>query len=214
MTCKICGRENPTTAKFCQYCGQVAQAATGAAPSGFQPGAVAGRVSDSVLPAKTSKPGLGIKVLAIAAGLVVFVIVAVFALLVYIGSEGPSTSVVPGRQIPKEYRSTIQTLDLLEEGEQILYFYSDAMVDIEEGFYLLTDRKVAVYDNEWDPPDVRIPFSQIEDLDITYDESFWTDSTVLLVLTDGSEVWFPLSSDDGGDKKFFEALERLRKENR
>lgn len=213
MTCTNCGRENSATAKFCQSCGQALPTAAASATAGRQPGAVAGPLAGRGLPVETRKSGLWVKVLVIAAGLVVVVVVAVFALLVYIGSEAPSTSVLPGRQIPKNYLSTIQTLGLLEESEQILYFYSDAMMDIEEGFYLLTDRKVVVYDNEWEPPDIRIPFLRIERLDITYNESFWTDSIVLVVLTDGSEVRFPLSSDDGGDKKFFTAMERLRQES-
>ncbi len=208
MTCAACGRENSVGAKFCQSCGQAMGTQTGTSPAG-DPDSVAGRP----LPAQPKSSGAWIKVLVIAGGLLVVVIVALFAVLVYIGSEGPSTSVMPGRQVPKEFVSTIQALGLLESDEQILYFYSDAIVDIQDGLYLLTDRKLVIYDNEWEPPDIRIPFSRIERLDITYDESFWTDSMVLVVLTDGSEVWFPLSSDDGGDKKFFQTLERLRQED-
>ncbi|MCG8405611.1 MAG: hypothetical protein MI923_10480 [Phycisphaerales bacterium] len=143
--------------------------------------------------------GVGIGV-----GVMVFV---VFSILAYIGMKGPDTKVVPGRQLPARFVSEIQGLNLLEQREQIEFFYSDALMDIKDGFYLLTDRKVIIYSQYYygDPAWV-IPFSEIADLSVNYDDSFWADSLISITLTDETVATFPVSSEAGGDKRFYNAL--------
>ena len=148
----------------------------------------------------------------IAGGGVVALVVIVLSVLVYIGTVGPDTFIVSGQQMNERFVTTIQDLEVLEEGEQILFFYSDALLDIEEGFYLLTDRKVLVYSAEWVEPAIPVRFDEIEDLDVVYDESFFVDSRIMITLKNGDYVTFPVSSEQGGDKKFFAALEKSWKE--
>ena len=155
----------------------------------------------------------GVKVfLSIVGGGAAVLIVGVLSLLVYIGAVGPKTFIISGQQMDKRFSSTIQDLGVLEEGEQIVFFYSDALIDIENGFYLLTDRKVLVYSAEWVEPAIPVAFSDIEDLDVVYDDSFFVDSQIMITLKNGDYVTFPVSSENGGDKKFFDALENSWKE--
>jgi hypothetical protein len=133
------------------------------------------------------------------------VALAVIALFV-IGSIGPDTSVYTGRQVPKRFMKTIRSLNLLSEGEQIKYFYSDALVDIKKGLYLVTDRNLVLYSTDWEEPETIIPFDRIKSLDVEYNDSFWDDSMVNVTTYSGMEVYFPVSSEKGLDRKFVQAI--------
>ena len=135
--------------------------------------------------------------------------VPVFALCTaatYVVTFGPDTKVLPGRQVPARFLAEIRRLELLEPGEQIQYFYSDALVNVENGLYLLTDRRVILYSSDLDEPAIHIPFSDISDVEIDYSGSWVDDSLITLTLVDDSVVFFPVSMEGGGDKKLYEAL--------
>lgn len=134
------------------------------------------------------------------------VLIAVSVAFMWIGTYGPSTAVYPGRQLPQRFVSRVRDLGLLERGETIRYFYSDALVDIERGMYFVTDRKLVVYSSEWEEPSIVIPFDRIDELSARYDESWLEDSSVFLTTTDGMEISFPVSSEQGLDEKFVEAI--------
>ena len=102
----------------------------------------------------------------------------------------------------------IRKLDLLEPGEQIQYFYSDALLNIEEGMYFLTDRKVVIYSRSFDDPAIIIPFSEIVDVEVTFSDSWFEDSVITMTLADDTYNWFPVSSEGGGDKKVYETLKK------
>ena len=140
-------------------------------------------------------------------GVFAFLAVALVGLLVYAFIVGPDIEVVPGAQVPQKFLSKIRALDLLEPGEQVRFFYSDAFINIiEEGFYLFTDRKVVVYKREYEQPALVLPFAEIKGMDIEFSRSTWEDSQVYLKLADDGVVSFPVSSEGGGDKRFYEAL--------
>ncbi|MBN2845756.1 MAG: hypothetical protein JXQ25_07215 [Deltaproteobacteria bacterium] len=130
-----------------------------------------------------------------------------FIALVIIGTEGPETSIYTGTQIPKKYMTTIQSLNLLQPEEQIRYFYSDALVDIKDGFYFVSDKNLVLYSSEWAEPSVIIPFGQIESVTAEYSDSEWIDTSVLVTLRSEMEYLFPLSTEKGLDKKFIEVIE-------
>ncbi len=132
---------------------------------------------------------------------------AILIALVVIGSIGPDTAVYPGRQIPKRFMSTIRSLDLLEDNEQIRYFYSDALFDIKTGLYFVTDKNLVLYSSSWEEPAAIIPFYEIASLDTVYDDSFLEDTSVLVSTFSEMEVSFPVSSEKGLDKKFVEAIQ-------
>ena len=134
-----------------------------------------------------------------AIGLLIFII--------FIGIQGPETSVYIGNQMPKDYMSTVKELGLLEKGEKIKYFYSDSLIDITDGMYFVTDRHVVLYSNDFAESAIVIPFDSITDLEVEYDNSFWDDTMIYITTDDdGIEYALPVSSENGLDKKFFEAI--------
>ena len=131
-----------------------------------------------------------------------------FATCIYVALTSPDTKVLPGRQVPARFVSQIRKLDLLEAGEQIKYFYSDGLLNIEEGFYMLTNRKVVIYSRSYDKLAILVPFADIADLDADFSDSWVVDSVIFLRLTDGTDVSFPVSVEAGGDRKMYEALKK------
>lgn len=129
--------------------------------------------------------------------------------LLYVGSVGPETSVYAGNRVPNRYIEVLKDVGGLEEGEQLRYFYSDAMTDIRNGFYYVSDRKVVVYiEDAGGGPLTIVEFDQIADTDLARDESFFVDSYITLNLKDGSIVSFPVSSESDGDVRFHDALRK------
>lgn len=88
------------------------------------------------------------------------------------------------QQIVNTMRETLA----LDHDEELVYFYSDAMTDITEGFYFVS---VVVYSEQFgDEPLTIIPFDQIEEVTLDRDESFLVDSEITIVMTNGDVVTF------------------------
>jgi len=138
-------------------------------------------------------------------------LVILLLFLIYLRSQAPGTEVVPGRQIKEKFMTEMRSMDLIEPDENILYFYSDAFHDIKDGFYFFSDQKVVVYSQTFDQPEVRVSYDEIVDIEFNRDESFWSDSYITLILNDESTVWFPVSSENGGDLKYYNTLKRIWK---
>jgi hypothetical protein len=134
-------------------------------------------------------------------------ILVLFAGLAYIGFTGPETSVYQGRNVPERYVSSMRELGALEEDEELLYFYSDGGFGIEEGFYFVSDTKVCIYIDGVAEPLQKIRFDEIERVELEREESFFLDSQITLHLNDGTEVWFPVSSELERDVGFHAAIE-------
>ena len=192
--CRNCGHQSAEASRFCEQCGGELRPALGTVGNA------------AVAASQNGKRRVWLWITAGALAVLAVVVVGVVALLVYIAEAGPGTSIITGAQIPERFLSQIRNLGVLEEGERIRYFYSDAAIDIEDGFYLLTDRKVVVYSSAYEVPAILIPFSQIGNVEVEFNESFWADGEITLTLEDGTVVSFPISSDGGKDKKFYEAL--------
>ena len=135
----------------------------------------------------------------------------IFGFLVYIGLVGPETHVVPGSQMRSTHLAQIRDLGLLDEDEKIKFFYSDGFLNIEEGFYFFSSRKVVVYSETFEEPSIVIPYADIADLEFDDTGSFLEDSRITLILTDSTFVWFPVSNETDGDEKFFETLKAVWK---
>ncbi len=119
----------------------------------------------------------------------------------------PDTQVAEGASVPERHLKTMRDLGVLEEGERVRFFYSDAFLDIEDGFYTLTDRALRIYVKEWEEPSVRIPFEKLTGIGLARG-GFFEDSTVTVQIEDGNEYEFPLSTEKGGDKRFVAALRK------
>jgi hypothetical protein len=130
-----------------------------------------------------------------------------FGVLAWIGTAGPETAVYSGERVPSRFTETMREIGALDDGEQIAYFYSDAVVDIKSSFYFVSDRRVVVYSDTARPPLVEVSFDEIESVELYREESFFIDSEIVLELADGSSVSFPVSSEREGDVRFAEAIE-------
>lgn len=126
---------------------------------------------------------------------------------VYIGENSPGTFIYTANEIPKKYKDQLKELSLVNEDEQIVYMYSDAIFNIKGGVYLLTDKHLILYMEEWEDPKTIIEFEEIDFIDIVYDNSFLNDSFIT-VETENEIVEFPVSSDMGRDRDFFTYLQK------
>ena len=128
--------------------------------------------------------------------------------LVILGNIVPETYVYLGHQVPKKYLREIRSLDLLSEGEKIKYFYTDALVDIKDGLYFVTDQNLVLYCQDWEEPETIIDFNEIIKLEAEYDDSFFIDSMIYVETKSGLEVSFPVSSERGRDKDFVDHIRK------
>jgi len=126
----------------------------------------------------------------------------------YIGTMGPETHVQYGHEVKDRFLETIHELGLLEEGEELEYFYSDAIIDIKSGMYMLTDRKLILYVQEWDPPAVLLPYAQLQAVGAHFSESFFLDTYLSVVDAEDTPWSFPVSSEKGRDQEFHDFLEQ------
>jgi len=127
----------------------------------------------------------------------------------------PATDVLEGDQLSTDLHAIIESLDILEPTETILYFYSDGIYDIKEGFHMLTDQALILWGEEFAPegasvlaPAVRLPLDEITSIGVYYSDSWFEDSAVS-VDSGGWNYYFPLSSENGGDRSFITALEEV-----
>lgn len=134
--------------------------------------------------------------------------------LMVIGVVSPETSVYKGNQVPPRFLETAREVGALDPGESVDYFYSDGLLDVREGFYLVNDKKVVIYSNDGgDPALVVLPFEQIESAELTRNESFVEDSYIFIETTDGEYHVFPVSSEQKGDVLFHRAIEKQLSSN-
>ena len=146
--------------------------------------------------------------LIIGGGTTVLLCGGVIGLLSYVAAKGPDTKAYTGSEMPAKYLKVVEELALLEPGEQIRFFYSDALTDIKEGFYFVSDRKVVVYIADAAMPATKVPFAKIAAAEIERSDSSLVDSTITLKLTDDSVVSFPVSTELDRDKMMHETIEK------
>ena len=140
-------------------------------------------------------------------GYILVTLLAILLLALFvIGSIVPETYVYLGRQVPKKYKTEIKDLGLLDNNEELKYFYTDGFFDIKEGLYFVTDQKLVVYCKDWDEPETIIEFHEVTKLEVEYDDSFVEDSYITLETIHGLELSFPVSSEKKRDKAFYEYL--------
>lgn len=150
------------------------------------------------------KTGRGIKRYLAIGGLTVLGLGFIF--LIFMAEYSPSTEVVPGQVLKREYMEFMRQEGLISLQEKVDYWYSDAFLDFREGFYCITDEKVVLYSSEWVEPAILIPYSEIADIEYYFSDSIYEDSAIVLFLNDSSVLSFPVSSENSGDKRFVEKM--------
>ena len=110
---------------------------------------------------------------------------------------------------PRQVRK-LQEMGVIKEGEKVQYFYSAAFFSIRGDGNLFTDQRVisyAEYDGELDIYNAF--YDEVESIDFFPAESWSYDSVIEVTLKDQS--WFSLyvSTNEGGDVRFYERLVRM-----
>lgn len=141
-------------------------------------------------------------------GIAVVVVVGCVGVLAYLGIYGPDTAVYTGNRVPSRFLRTIKSVGALDEDETILFFYSDALTDIRDGFYFVSNKKVAIYIRETDTPLTAIPFQDIARAELHRSDSFLEDSQITLYLHNGNVHSLPVSNEHDGDRQFFDAIQQ------
>jgi hypothetical protein len=177
-----------------------------ASPYGSYPQYPGYRPPQTPTPRKGKLPWWG-WALIITGGCVVLFCGGGLAILMYIGSVAPDTKVYTSNEVPGKYMAIVRDKGLLEAGEQVKFFYSDAMTDINDGFSFISDRKVVVYDKDADMPATVVPFKKIREASMKKGSGF-DDSTVSLTLEDDSVVTFPLSVEEDRDDMVLDTIKK------
>jgi hypothetical protein len=141
---------------------------------------------------------------------VIIGILFIAALVVF--DRGPETYVYTENRIPKRFLKEIKNLELIEDSEQVKYFYSDGFVKIEEGMYFITNKKIVLYSKDWPEPAEFIAFDEITNVEVEYNDG-WMDDSWVYISSEEFDYDFPLSSERKGDKKFVEYLQSQLKED-
>jgi hypothetical protein len=130
-----------------------------------------------------------------------------------IGMFGPSTAVVPGADVRTGDLAYLRDSGLLEDNEELLYFYSPGFLSIEGVGVLATDWGVTSY---WTDPISEelgaafLAYGDIEQIETNAGADVWGNTVVRVTGRDGSWFVFVLSSEGGGDAAFVEEIERRR----
>lgn len=154
----------------------------------------------------TSKRSPLIIIMQVFGVVLILLVLSAVAAVIYATAVTPEQTVVSARQFPARYARQLDSLGLLQEGEQLQLIYCDGFFDIRDGMYLLTDRHVILYDRSNVEPAWIIPFSEIEDVSIEYSDSWLDDSVLTLFLRDDDVAVIPLSNTNNGDRLWYNKL--------
>ena len=142
-----------------------------------------------------------------------FIVIAIIILglsaLLVVGYYSPETEVISGRQLKKEYADFVKKNKLTDSTENIQYWYSDGFMDFKNGFYFFTEKKIILYNSDWAIPKIEIPLKNIRIINFEKQASSWENGRISLSLKDNTTIDFPLSSEKGGDDKFYNRLMEL-----
>jgi len=114
-------------------------------------------------------------------------------------------------EVPRRFIDVASSLGLLDPGERVTFFYSDALLDVRDGMYFVTDKKVVAYTADAATPATVVPFWMIEEAELDSSTSALQDGWITLTLADGEIVVFPVSSEAGRDQLMFNAIEAGQK---
>jgi hypothetical protein len=127
---------------------------------------------------------------------------------IWYAGGGPDTKAYAGNEVPASYVQTARDLGLLAADEQIRFFYSDAIRDVRNGMYFVTDRNVVVYRRDAAQSATIVPFTEIADVQLSRGSGWLEDSSVMLSLQDGATVSFPVSTELDRDVAFVRTIEK------
>ena len=128
----------------------------------------------------------------------------------------PSESVIKGDKLWSSDITTMQRRGIINPGDTIEYFYSDAFLTIGDDGNGFTQRHVFSY---WKNEDGSVEqqladYSHIQDIQIQWNTEFAGNSIVTIVREDGSQFLLFVANAERKDKVFVKALKNHWKRNR
>lgn len=133
--------------------------------------------------------------------------------ILFLGSEVgimPNEAVIKGNRILEYNIKFMQRRGILNPGDKLDYFYSDALLFISDDGNGFTQRHVFSYwkgDNDSLEKEQAL-YSEIQDVKVEWSAEFGENSIVTIVRKDGSEFLLFLSNTDRKDKVFVKALKK------
>jgi hypothetical protein len=102
----------------------------------------------------------------------------------------------------------MQRQGILNADDNLIYFYSDAFIDIRKDGNGLTDRHVFSY---WKDDENRFnyelaTFEEIKDIQVNWSKTWGENTTIDIVRNDGSKFILYVSNSDRRDREFVAAL--------
>ena len=141
-------------------------------------------------------------------GLIGIVLVALLAVGVLMTTgHVPDTAAVAGDQLPPPTLDFLREEGIVEEDEEVLFFYSGGFLSLREDGNLFTDRRVISY---WEDDDglqvLTATYPQISSIEPHYVDGFLEDSEVTIELLDGDSFLLLVSNEGDQDERFVELL--------
>lgn len=148
-------------------------------------------------------------------GVVIFFSLMGVGILTETGIFTP-TEVLEGKDLSEDYREALIQSDIINSGDRIQYFYSEAFSSIEEAGSILTSDRVIMYleDENKETAVYELYFEDITDVELFETGNFFNDSVYRVYADRDVYLTIVLSTENRGDVKFIEALRSDLKLNR
>jgi len=137
----------------------------------------------------------------------VFVLLLVLGVAIQIGFV-PDSATLPAGKIPSRLLDKLQELGITREGEEVLYFYSAAILDIRGDGNLFTNERVISYEEiDGELQIYEAAYDEIEAIEFSPSDN-WLDDSTIDVTTKDESSWFVLvvSRESNGDQQFYDRL--------
>lgn len=141
-------------------------------------------------------------------GIFIFFLLIGLGWLSTTGALAP-TEVLSGNDLSEDYKERLINSDIINQGDDIQYFYSDAFMRIEETGSILTSDRVIMYfeDENEDIAVYELYFEDITDIELVEEGNFLNLSVYRVYAgSPDSYLTLWLSTENRGDIKFIEAL--------
>ncbi|WP_286829766.1 MULTISPECIES: hypothetical protein [Kordiimonas] len=182
----------------------------------FVNGARGARIIRRSTPDKSRNVGL--RILLWGAGSVVAIIFS-FLLIVGLAMElgfAPDTEVQKGAAVPDRIVQTMRENGILTENETVEYFYSAGAFSALEDGNVITDQRVISYWQD-DASELQInstALSDIESVHIDEKGDALNDTIILVYDNEGYSFMLGITTENGGDRRFFERLNQIANQNK
>jgi hypothetical protein len=138
--------------------------------------------------------GLVVGIIGLLAGIGIWILLAV----------SPGSRPVTGAQLSKRDRATLESMSVVNKGEEIELFASSGVLSVKEGGTVITATQLVLYGDGQSPQ--KAPLAGIESIDFTAGQGWLNDGQFVLAMESGKVITFTVTSQDGGDKLFHKVL--------